>query len=50
VERSGCPEMTPALVPMRLVDDEDGVVAVVDSETPVLTAEIVRDTLERTRR
>jgi hypothetical protein len=35
---------------MRLVDEGDGVVAVTDSDMPVLTAEMVRDTLERTRR
>jgi hypothetical protein len=35
---------------MRLVDEGDGVAAVADADMPVLTAEIVRDTLERIRR
>lgn len=35
---------------MRLVEDEHGVVAVTDRQMPVLTAEMVRDTLERVRR
>jgi hypothetical protein len=35
---------------MRLVDDGDGLVAVADVEMPVLTADLVRETLERTRR
>lgn len=36
--------------PMRLVDADDGPVAVANREMPPLTAELVRDTLERTRR
>ena len=40
----------PASTPMRLVDEGDGVAAVADAEMPVLTADMVRDTLERTRR
>lgn len=36
--------------PMRLTSDEHGPVAVTDREMPVLTAEMVRDTLERVRR
>lgn len=35
---------------MRLVDDKHGPVAVADQEMPVLTAELVRETLERVRR
>jgi hypothetical protein len=35
---------------MKLVDEGDGVVAVADADMPVLTADLVRDTLERTRR
>jgi AbrB family looped-hinge helix DNA binding protein len=50
VERDGALEIVPAPTPMRLVDEGDGVVAVTDVEMPVLTAEMVRDTLERTRR
>lgn len=36
--------------PMRLEDDGHGPVAVADREMPVLTAEMVRETLERLRR
>jgi AbrB family looped-hinge helix DNA binding protein len=50
VERDGRLEMEPAPTPMRLVDDGEGVTAVADVEMPVLTAEMVRETLERTRR
>jgi hypothetical protein len=35
---------------MRLVDEGDGVAAVAGAEMPVLTADLVRDTLERIRR
>ncbi|MGE3289566.1 MAG: AbrB/MazE/SpoVT family DNA-binding domain-containing protein [Pseudonocardia sp.] len=35
---------------MRLVEDEQGVVAVTDRPMPVLTADMVRETLERVRR
>lgn len=49
-ERDGRLEIVPAPTPMRLVDDGDGVVAVADADMPVLTGEMVRDTLERTRR
>ena len=35
---------------MRLVDEGDGVAAVADADMPVLTADMVRDTLEHTRR
>jgi AbrB family looped-hinge helix DNA binding protein len=38
------------LTPMRLVEHGSGVVAVTDREMPVLTAEMVRDTLEHVRR
>ena len=40
----------PATTPMRLVDEGDGVAAVADADMPVLTAGMVRDTLEHTRR
>ncbi|MGD0064914.1 MAG: AbrB/MazE/SpoVT family DNA-binding domain-containing protein [Streptosporangiaceae bacterium] len=49
-ERDGRLEIVPAPTPMWLVDEGDGVVAVVDTDMPVLTADMVRDTLERTRR
>lgn len=49
-ERDGHLEIVPVPTPMRLVDDGEGVVAVADSDMPVLTADMVRDTLERTRR
>ena len=49
-ERDGRLEIVPAPTSMSLVDNGDGVVAVAEAEMPVLTADIVRDTLERTRR
>nr|MDT0664309.1 AbrB/MazE/SpoVT family DNA-binding domain-containing protein [Micromonospora sp. DSM 115978] len=49
-ERDGRLEIVPAPTPMKLVDEGDGVVAVAEADMPVLTAELVRDTLERTRR
>jgi len=49
-ERDGRLEIAPAPTPMRLADEGDGVTAVTDVEMPVLTAAMVRDTLERTRR
>lgn len=36
--------------PMRLMDDGRGLVAVTDRDMPVLTADMVRQTLERARR
>jgi hypothetical protein len=42
--------MESAPTPMRLVDDGDGVTAVADVDMPVLTADMVRETLERMRR
>lgn len=50
IERDGRLEIVPAPTPMRLVDDGDGVVAVADTEMPPLTTDLVRETLERTRR
>lgn len=49
-ERDGRLEIVPAATPMRLVDEGDGVAAVADAEMPALTADMVRDTLERVRR
>jgi AbrB family looped-hinge helix DNA binding protein len=49
-ERDGRLEIAPAATPMQLVDEGDGVAAVAGAEMPVLTAGMVRDTLERTRR
>jgi AbrB family looped-hinge helix DNA binding protein len=43
-------EIEIAATPMRLVKRGKGVVAVPDAELPRLTAEQVRDTLERVRR
>jgi AbrB family looped-hinge helix DNA binding protein len=43
-------ELEVAATPMRLTKTDDGVVAVADRPMPVLTAEAVRATLERTRR
>lgn len=49
-EMDGRLEIVPAPTPMRLVDDGDGVTAVADTDMPVLTSDMVRETLERTRR
>jgi AbrB family looped-hinge helix DNA binding protein len=49
-EHDGRLEIVPAPTPMKLVDEGDGVVAVAEADLPVLTADLVRDTLERTRR
>jgi hypothetical protein len=35
---------------MWLVDERDGVAAVADADMPVLTTDMVRDTLEHVRR
>ncbi|RDI64484.1 AbrB/MazE/SpoVT family DNA-binding domain-containing protein [Nocardia pseudobrasiliensis] len=50
VERDGHLEIAPAPTPMHLVDEGDGVAAVTDTEMPTLTAELVRDVLEQSRR
>ena len=50
VERDGHLEVVPAPTPMRLVDEGEGVAAVADVEMPVLTAAMVRETLEHVRR
>jgi AbrB family looped-hinge helix DNA binding protein len=49
-ERDGRLEIVPSPTPMNLVNEGDGVVAVAEAEMPVLTADLVRETLERTRR
>ncbi|KPM55031.1 antitoxin [Frankia sp. CcI49] len=49
-ERDGRLEIVPAPTPMTLVDEGDGVVAIAEADMPVLTADLVRTTLERTRR
>jgi AbrB family looped-hinge helix DNA binding protein len=49
-ERDGCIEIEPAATPMRLVRRRGGSVAVPAEKIPPLTDEVVRDTLERTRR
>jgi AbrB family looped-hinge helix DNA binding protein len=43
-------EVEIAANPVRLVERGAGVVAVPDGDVPALTAEVVRDTLERARR
>lgn len=43
-------EIEIAATPMKLVRRGKGVVAVADAELPPLTAELVRETLERVRR
>jgi AbrB family looped-hinge helix DNA binding protein len=49
-EREGRIEIEPALVPMSLRDEGNGKVAVPEEDLPPLTDEIVRATIERTRR
>jgi len=49
-ERNGRIEIEPAPTPMTLVEGSHGVVAVPDQEIPPLTDELVRSTLEQTRR
>jgi AbrB family looped-hinge helix DNA binding protein len=49
-EQDGRLEIVPAATAMRLVDEGDGVAAVADADMPVLTTDMVRDTLERVRR
>ncbi len=49
-EQDGRLEIVLAATPMLLVDEGDGVAAVADADMPVLTADLVRDTLERIRR
>lgn len=49
-ERDGRIEIEASPTPMRLVKRRRGMVAVADRPLPPLTEEIVRQTLERTRR
>jgi len=49
-EVEGRLEISPATTPVRLVDHEGALVAVADTDLPVLTAEQVRDAVEATRR
>lgn len=49
-EHEGRVEIKPALVPMSLRDEGEGIVAVPDEELPPLTDDLVRATLERSRR
>ena len=49
-ERDGRIEIEPATTPMSLVRRTGGSVAVPDEKLPLLTDDIVRDALERTRR
>ncbi|WP_239346973.1 AbrB/MazE/SpoVT family DNA-binding domain-containing protein [Frankia sp. CiP3] len=49
-ERDGRLEIAPTPTSMTLVDKSDGVIAVTDTDMPMLTADLVRATLERTRR
>jgi AbrB family looped-hinge helix DNA binding protein len=48
--RDGCLEIEIASTPMLLKKRGKGVVALPDAELPALTAELVRETLERVRR
>jgi hypothetical protein len=49
-ERDGHLEIAPVATTTKLVDEGDGVTAVANEDTPILTVELVRDTLERVRR
>jgi AbrB family looped-hinge helix DNA binding protein len=49
-ERDGLVEIAPAATPMSLARRGGGPVAVPHEKLPALTDEIVRETLERTRR
>jgi AbrB family looped-hinge helix DNA binding protein len=49
-ERDGRIEIQAAPTPMSLVDQEGGPVAVPEEDLPPLTDDIVRTTIERTRR
>lgn len=49
-ERDGTIEIEPVATPMTLVDRGEGPVAVPEHELPPLTDEVVRATIERTRR
>lgn len=49
-EVEGRLEISPATTPVRLVDHEGALVAVADTDLPVLTAERVRDVVDATRR
>lgn len=49
-ERDGRIEIEPAATPMRLAEREGGAVAIPEDELPPLTDDIVRATVERTRR
>jgi AbrB family looped-hinge helix DNA binding protein len=48
--RGGVVEIEPAATPVRLVERDGVVVAEAERPLPELTAELVRDTLERVRR
>lgn len=49
-ERDGRIELEPVATPMRLVEGERGAAAMAEGDLPPLTDEIVRETVERTRR
>jgi len=49
-ERDGRLEIEPASTPMKLVRRSGGLVAVPDERLPPLTDDLVRATIERTRR
>jgi AbrB family looped-hinge helix DNA binding protein len=50
LERDGVIELWPAPLDVDLVQTDEGVVAMAKKEVPPLTAEAVRETLEKTRR
>lgn len=50
VEHDGAIEITPAATEMRLEERDGRLVAVADEELPVLTDDMVREALDRSRR
>lgn len=50
IERDGWLEVAPAPTPMSLVETQEGLVASAGREMPVLTAEMVRASVEQQRR
>lgn len=49
-ERNGMIEIEVAATPMSLKETRDGPVVIVDKDMPLLTDEIVRETIEQIRR
>lgn len=50
VERGRGLAILPALTPMKVVDEGDGLATIAEESMPILTADLVREFLEQTRR